>query len=51
MLKDDLNIFKIWPHMDCDEWYYRRPSQYIGTEDLVDKPSEFIDVYDSDYSI
>ena len=47
MLKDHFNIFeKVWPHRDCNEWGYQRPSHYIGIEDMEDELLEPVDPYD-----
>ena len=49
MLKHHLDIFeKVWPHRVCAD-DYRRPSYYIGMEDMEGERTEYDDA--SDYSL
>lgn len=50
IFKPHLDIFEyIWPHRDCIyKWEYRSPFRYIGDEDLIGAPLDYVDPYDSD---
>ena len=46
MLKHHFDIFeKVWPHRDCDDKLYQRPSRYIGLEGMQNDYIEWEDPY------